>query len=304
MPEAHQAHSDRSDGALSVVTVHRSKGLEYPVVICPYLWPAAGSRRGGRLRPGGRWQPPGAADPTLDLHLNSDWGPGWAAAEQANAAEAAEQERLAYVALTRAQHLLVLAWGPAQDQQHNPLQPWLFLNQAPDDDDPVAVWRAALEQSMEERGLAIRVLDPAPVAMEPTPVSPPPPDAHPLSTGPVPQRPMRSRWGRSSYTSWTRSVHGASPEALEEGRDIDDPGAESPEEPRGDWPDQGTPLAVRTAGNPRDSDRMSVAPSANPGSVNRDISRRRCGTADSATTGAKSECEGRRPGQLDMRLLG
>ncbi len=239
VPEAHQVHSDRSDGALSVVTVHRSKGLEYPVVICPYLWQAAGSRRGGRLRPGVRWHPPGAADPTLDLHLNSDWGPGWAAADQANAAEAAEQERLAYVALTRAQHLLVLAWGPAQDQQHNPLQPWLFPHQAPNEDDPVAVWRAALEQSMDDRGLAIRVLDPAPVAMEPTPVSPPPPEAPPLSTGPVPQRPLRSRWGRSSYTSWTRSVHGASPEALEEGRDIDDPGAESPEEPRGDWPDQG-----------------------------------------------------------------
>ncbi|WP_051017026.1 UvrD-helicase domain-containing protein [Cyanobium gracile] len=43
IPESHQAHSDKADEAATVITVHRSKGLEFPVVICPYLWQAAGT---------------------------------------------------------------------------------------------------------------------------------------------------------------------------------------------------------------------------------------------------------------------
>ena len=45
VPEARQPHSDLVDSAIAVVTVHRSKGLEYPVVICPMLW--EGPRVGG-----------------------------------------------------------------------------------------------------------------------------------------------------------------------------------------------------------------------------------------------------------------
>ena len=46
VPEEHQAHSDKADGAVAVVTIHRSKGLEFPLVICPYLWESASG--GGR----------------------------------------------------------------------------------------------------------------------------------------------------------------------------------------------------------------------------------------------------------------
>ncbi len=40
VPDHRQPHSDIAESAVAVVTVHRSKGLEYPVVICPYLWEA------------------------------------------------------------------------------------------------------------------------------------------------------------------------------------------------------------------------------------------------------------------------
>jgi exodeoxyribonuclease V beta subunit len=74
----------------------------------------------------------------------------------------------------------------------------------------------------------------------------------------VPQRPLDTSWGRSSYTAWTRAAHGgaASPAALDEGRDTSDPSPESEaaEIEAADtaagasrWPEQG-PLAAFARG--------------------------------------------------------
>jgi len=242
VPEEHQAHSDRADGAVAVVTIHRSKGLEFPVVFCPMLWESASSGRGpGRI--GRRWQPPGAGGPHLDLHLNSGWGPGHQADQQQRGAEEEERERLAYVALTRARHRLVLAWGPARDQQCNPLYPWLFAGAALPELDhdslaatPPRLWRERLEQAISNRALPIRLLDPPPSPS--TPPQRPAPQRLALATGPVPQRRLDSRWGRSSYTGWTQASHAAlAPEAVEEGRDTLDPDA--PEMPQSAAPVEG-----------------------------------------------------------------
>ena len=253
VPEEHQAHSDRADGAVAVVTIHRSKGLEFPVVICPYLWESASGGGRGPGRIGRRWHPPGTDSPQLDLHLNSGWGAGYLADRQQRLAEEQERERLAYVALTRARHRLVLAWGPARDQQCNPLVPWLFADEAlPElDDDSLAtitpaLWRERLEQAISERALPIRLLDPPPAPTTPPRRSTPPHQE--LAAGPVPRRRLDSRWGRSSYTSWTQASHATlAPAALEEGRDTLDPDAPG-ENQSGDqqilaWPDQG-PLAA------------------------------------------------------------
>jgi exodeoxyribonuclease V beta subunit len=230
VPEEHQAHSDSIDGAVSVVTVHRSKGLEYPVVICPYLWQGPGTRR-GHADLGVRWHPPGSVLPHLDLHLNREWGQGQAAAHQHRQGEKQERERLAYVALTRAQHLLVLAWGPAAGQGSNPLQPWLYASHGPaggDDESDLrarsdAGWREALEAEIGERNLALRLITPPP---DPSPTR----RRHhrgamlPLDLGPVPRRPLRDGWGRSSYSSWTRGGHGGRLlPSNDEGRDTEDP---------------------------------------------------------------------------------
>jgi exodeoxyribonuclease V beta subunit len=261
VPEEHQAHSDRADGAVAVVTIHRSKGLEFPVVICPYLWESASGGGRGPGRIGRRWHPPGAEGPHLDLHLNSGWGPGHQAERQQRGAEEQERERLAYVALTRARHRLVLAWGPARDQQCNPLFPWLFAAEAlPELDDdslatvPPALWRQRLEQAISERALPIRLLAPPPAAATPPRRLAPP--TQELGAGPVPRRSLDSRWGRSSYTSWTQASHAAlAPAALEEGRDTLDPDAPADESGGGPssgdepadgamaWPEQG-PLAA------------------------------------------------------------
>ena len=250
VPDAHQPHSDVVDAAVSVVTVHRSKGLEYPVVICPYLWQAPSSERGGALRLGVRWQPDGG-DPLLDLHLSANWGPGHACRQQQRQAELQERERLAYVAATRARLLLVLAWGPAMGQQGNPLHPWLFDQDDPpsSDHDPYpssgdAEWRQRLEQAITRRGLPLSLVE-LPTADSRIRLRPGRgPGEQPLTRGPVPRQGFDTTWGRSSYTSWTQGSHSATPQALEEGRETDDlvTELELPSDSSGNWPDDG-PLA-------------------------------------------------------------
>jgi exodeoxyribonuclease V beta subunit len=235
VPEEHQAHSDRADGAIAVVTVHRSKGLEFPVVVCPYLWQAP---HAGRRRLALRWQPRGSAAPRLSLHGDRRWGEGWQAARQTLQAEQAERERLAYVAVTRARQLLLLAWGPAAEQGCNPLQPWLLPRQplasgesGEGSERSDADWRQAIASSIAARQLPIQLED-APAADDPTPPAPQAPSDQRWSCGPVPRRRLDSLWGRCSYTSWTQSRHGAAADpsggdqARDEGRDTADPAGE------------------------------------------------------------------------------
>ena len=90
--------------AVQIVTVHRSKGLEYEIVFCPYLWQARA-----------------AAEP-VEAHIASDRGEsrlvldyGSEALEhhrsQAEAERLSEEARLTYVALTRARRRCYVVWG-------------------------------------------------------------------------------------------------------------------------------------------------------------------------------------------------
>ncbi|MCT0206879.1 UvrD-helicase domain-containing protein [Synechococcus sp. CS-1332] len=254
IPDSHQAHSDKVDEAVTVITVHRSKGLEFPVVVCPYLWQAAGTPSARGHRVGIRWQPPGSAESHLDLHRRPSWGQGWQALRQQRQAERAERERLAYVAVTRAQHLLVLAWAPAKGQQANPLFPWLFPGEPlPDPDDEASVaahgdgeWQERLLGQIAQRSLDLDLHQPTGERPAHRSVPLPPEAIAALRCGPVPLRQLDTDWGRSSYTAWTRAAHGAavSVAALDEGRDTSDPSPndEAPEAGADQWPEQG-PLA-------------------------------------------------------------
>ncbi|MBS1201928.1 MAG: exodeoxyribonuclease beta subunit, partial [Chromatiaceae bacterium] len=86
-----------------IVTVHASKGLEYPVVFVPYLWSCKPRTKDELLgfHQGGEACLDAGSD-AIDTHLPL--------AEQERLAE---DVRLAYVALTRAESALYLVWGRA-----------------------------------------------------------------------------------------------------------------------------------------------------------------------------------------------
>ena len=114
---------DAEGRQVTVVTVHRSKGLQYPIV---YL-PDAGDRWVGDdkgetllLHPG---SPGEASRAGLVLDVGGSWAPGRPARfARRQAEDAAEDLRLFYVALTRAQCQVVTWWAPTHTTPSSALQ--------------------------------------------------------------------------------------------------------------------------------------------------------------------------------------
>jgi exodeoxyribonuclease V beta subunit len=111
---------DSDAKAVQILTVHRSKGLEYPVVYLPYLW--------------NRWV---SGDPeTLRLHDDSGArvldvgganGPGYQDRKALFLEEeCGESLRAAYVALTRARSQVVAYWAPTANTPTSSLHRLLF----------------------------------------------------------------------------------------------------------------------------------------------------------------------------------
>jgi len=109
---------DSDADAVQILTVHRAKGLEFPVVYCPYLWDQVAPRKGGPVV----FHDTGThMRRTLDV-AGDDGGEGYQRHFDLMRAEArGEDLRALYVALTRAKHQVVLWWAPAHSSQHSPL---------------------------------------------------------------------------------------------------------------------------------------------------------------------------------------
>ena len=101
--EEHQLRLESDADAVRIVTIHKSKGLEYPVVFCPFSWGRAAGRSGPAL----------FHDPDAGERLTLDIGsPDEEAHKRLADREAlAEDLRLLYVALTRAKRRCYLVWG-------------------------------------------------------------------------------------------------------------------------------------------------------------------------------------------------
>jgi ATP-dependent exoDNAse (exonuclease V) beta subunit len=138
--------------AVQLLTIHRAKGLEWPIVVVPGLGgrrrPSSGRAHfershGISLRP---WVPE-----SLDTYTSSRFA---AVRAELKAREDAEYRRLLYVALTRARDMLVLSGGERGGQDSW----WHLIN-------------ARLEEDAELRGL-VEDLNPASL---PPPADPEPP---------------------------------------------------------------------------------------------------------------------------------
>lgn len=106
-PEAQQLRLESDADAVVLTTMHKSKGLEYPIVVLPFLGaksaPFSSEQENLKFH-----------NPDRDHRLELDVR---AREQKAEALELATQEhqaeamRLAYVALTRARHRAVVLWG-------------------------------------------------------------------------------------------------------------------------------------------------------------------------------------------------
>ncbi len=191
IPENRKANSDDAENAIAILTIHRSKGLEFRVVICPYLWQAP------PLPNGPLWKCESSS--SWFISICKGWGKGKKALETSYNSTLEEAERIAYVASTRARDLLILVWGRGIKQEGNPLTGWLFGPKA-------------IDYSMEELCMGKMrswlINNNIPISIHPFIPSESlkqwqsPIQTGKLGVGPIPNRRLDKTWGRSSYSSW------------------------------------------------------------------------------------------------------
>jgi exodeoxyribonuclease V beta subunit len=111
--ESEQMRLEHDEHAVRLTTVHRSKGLEYPIVFCPFMWKVIGGNDKDV-----RFHDRDDGD-RVKLDLGSEaWDQHKRAAEREDLAESL---RLLYVALTRAKHRCYVVWGRFNRSGASPL---------------------------------------------------------------------------------------------------------------------------------------------------------------------------------------
>ncbi|MGH8478667.1 MAG: UvrD-helicase domain-containing protein, partial [Gammaproteobacteria bacterium] len=115
-----ELRTEGDEGLVQIVTIHLSKGLEYPVTFVPFLWD--GKSRAARGDTCLYHDPEDDDRPVLDLGSARRREAATLAREE----ELAERLRLAYVALTRARNRSYLCFGRINQAGASPLA-WLLF---------------------------------------------------------------------------------------------------------------------------------------------------------------------------------
>ncbi len=113
--EAAQIRLESDGDAVKLTTLHKSKGLQYPIVYCPYLWDGTLLRKGETAL---QFHDPADGN-RLKLDIRGRDDPAHRA--RAETEIFAESLRLLYVALTRARHRCSVVWGAFRGAESSPL---------------------------------------------------------------------------------------------------------------------------------------------------------------------------------------
>ncbi|NGP76347.1 exodeoxyribonuclease V subunit beta [Balneolaceae bacterium YR4-1] len=123
--EEEQLRLESDENLVKVVTMHRSKGLEYPIVFCPFLWHSPEyDDKGGPIIYHDRNN---ETKVNLDFYGKDDPDRGIKRFQMAQE-DLAESVRLAYVAITRAEQKCFISWVHAKKSEFSPLG-YLLLGQ-------------------------------------------------------------------------------------------------------------------------------------------------------------------------------
>ncbi|MCK5876755.1 MAG: PD-(D/E)XK nuclease family protein, partial [Candidatus Marithrix sp.] len=123
--EEEELRLESDDKLVKIITIHKSKGLEYPIVFCPFVWDGLLHNRTAK-------QFVFHNDNELILDLGSEQQE--LHREKALREEQAENLRLFYVAVTRAKYHCYLVWGPLRDTVDSALSHLLYPNIEQEDD--------------------------------------------------------------------------------------------------------------------------------------------------------------------------
>ena len=235
---------DSDAAAVQVVTVHASKGLEFPVVYVPFGW----DRFVGRPD-----VPRFHEDGVRTRNVGGPDAPGFAAdQDRHNAEEFGEDLRLLYVAVTRAQARVTLWWAPSNTTGQAPLHRLLFTD-TPAEGIPASVRQPSDAAAL--RTLTALAVDGAlevGAAGDAGTVSwqRPPGEAADLDTARL-RRTVDVSWRRTSYSALTAAAHDSVPMVGSEpevGDKDDEPATPAPSGTASELADVVSPMAALPGG--------------------------------------------------------
>jgi len=140
--EEHQLRLESDSDAVRIVTVHGSKGLEFPIVFCPFMWD------GVDMSAEDIWFHDPARNFRVTLDLGSDHVDHHRLA--ARTETLAENLRLLYVALTRAKYRCYTAWGRIHQAETAALAYLIHGNGLSRHTDPVTAMARQMQEISDE----------------------------------------------------------------------------------------------------------------------------------------------------------